>query len=142
MEILNIFLLEACLQKVKGNIGVSRKLESFTMNKKDFMLTIGGDFTIELWHLTKGKMRRVKVFQLQEELEVEGIIYLENYKIFATVHATEEIRFFGLFSGKLERILDIGLKESLYTFLMKDKNAIGVVGFEQNLVKIVQLHSI
>ena len=130
------------LCSIKGNGGVSRTLESVTINKKDFMLTAKYGSTVEVWHLTKGRMRRLKVIQMQEEIEVYCTVYFENYKMVATVHGTEEVRFWRLFSGKLEWRLDVEMNECFHSFLMKDKNAMGVVDWGPKLIKIVQLNSV
>jgi len=127
------------LNSVQGILWDSstRKILSIKINGKDFVLTTGDHFTIKIWNLTKGKMRLIKVIYAKER--VYSMVYLEDCQMIATTHNTGEIKFFRLMSGKLECTLDVDLKNCQYVFLMKDKNALGAVGWGQNIIKIVQL---
>ena len=66
-----------------------------------------------------------------------GGIDLEKEKMIATTDHTQEIQFWTLPSGKLEWELDSGMAEGFNILLTKDKNALGVVGYRQNLITII-----
>jgi len=114
------------------------KVLSLTIKGKDFIVTAGYDEKIQIWHLTKGKMKKLKGFSVQEG--VVGMVYLENYKMLAVTFTGSSLKFFRFPSGKLESTLGLGMKYCQNIFLMKDKNALGVAGSNKNIVKIIQLH--
>ncbi len=112
------------------------------INRKDYILIAGEDFTIEIWHFIKGEMRRIKAIRMPEEARVRSMVYLEKYKMIVTTHFTQEIRFWKFSSGKEECRLDVGMDECFYTFLIKDKNALGVIAGDKEFIKIVQLYQL
>jgi len=85
-------------------------------------------------------MRRLKVIRMPKGLLTQSMGYLENEKMIVTTHYTQEIRLWRLLSGKLECTLDVGMTECFYSFVMKGENAFGVVGWKQNIIKIVRLY--
>jgi len=105
---------------------------------KEYIVTGGNDHTIKIWHFVKGKMRLLKVIQNNED--VSTIVYLENYKMIASTHHRDYIKFFKMPFGTLEKTLPLGLNKARNIFLMKDKNLLGVADLTRNVIKMVQLH--
>ena len=132
-----------CLPKLpilyafKGNSGGLRRIQSVTIYGKEY-IAAGSGSTIEIWHLIKGKMRRAKVVWTREE--VKGMVYLENYKMIATTHNTQEVRFWRLPSGKLEHTFHGSMRKYGNIFYMKEQNALGVASLGLNIIEIIQLH--
>jgi len=119
------------------NYAFSRKVQSMTINGKELIVTTESDAKIRIWHFLKGRMRLLRVIQTKEK--VSRMIYLDEYKMIATTHLTQEIKFFRLESGKLEGTLDVKMGNLYSIFLMKNKNSFGVASFSENMIKIVQL---
>jgi len=113
-------------------------ITTVTINKKEYIITGGNDHTIKIWHFIKGKMRLLKVIQNNED--VSTIVYLENYKMIASTHHRDYIKFFKMPFGTLEKTLPLGLNKARNIFLMKDKNLLGVADLTRNVIKVVQLH--
>ena len=111
---------------------------SVKIDGKDYIVTGGNDHTIKIWHLNKGKMRMLKVIQNTEDIST--IVYLENYKMIASTHHRDFVKFFKLPMGTLEATLPLGLGKVRNIFLMKDKNMLGVGDLAKNVLKIIQLH--
>ncbi len=122
------------LYSVQGNHGGLARLKRIMINKRDFILTTGDDCVIRIWSLTKGKMRLVKVIRMPKE--VFSMVYLENYRMIATLHETSEIRFWRFPSGKLECTLEDGMGEYFDSFFMKNENALGVLGSRPKIIHL------
>jgi len=106
--------------------------------KKEYIITGGNDNAIRIWHFIKGKMRLLKVIHIEED--VSCMVYLEEYKMIATTHHKEYIKFFSLPSGRLDTTLTLDMTKSRNIFLMGDKNTLGVADLGKNIIKMVQLH--
>jgi len=113
-------------------------IQNITINKKEYIVTGGNDHAIRIWHIIKGKMRLLKVIQIEEDISC--MVYLENYKMIATTHHREYIKFFSIPSGKLTTTLRLDMTKSRNIFLMNDKNTLGVADLGKNIIKMVQLH--
>ena len=59
----------------------------------------------------------------------------------ATTHANESIKFWSLFSGELKHVYSSS-KQASFTnaFLIKEKNALGVIDWRRKVIEIIQLH--
>jgi len=111
--------------------------QSININGKEYMITSSKDQNVKIWCLVKGKMRLVRVIP-NEEIPY-SVVYLENYKVIAVAYHSNEIKFFGLLTGKLERTFDLSRNDEYRMFLVKDKNMIGVTSENTNLIKFIQL---
>ena len=125
------------LYSVQGNHGGLARLKRIMINKRDFILTTGDDCVIRIWSLTKGKMRLIKVISLSDKFY--SMVYLESCKMFAVTHFTHFMSFLHFPSGKLECMLNLNMRQSANIFLMKEKNSIGVLSFEECVIKIIGL---
>lgn len=126
------------LYSTRGHKDRCIEIHHAKVHKKGYFVTNGADRTIRIWHITKGKVRLLKVIRLKER--VYSMAYLENYRLLAVVQSSKEVKFLSLLSGKIEKTLDLNLTSCVNVFFMKDKNAIGVVSSAENAIRIVQLH--
>ena len=111
--------------------------QSFMMNGKEYVATIAQEKAIEIWGMTKGRMKLVKV--IQTEKRICSFVYLERYKMIAVVYPSRYVEFFKVLSGKLEKRFEMKINDARSMFLMKDRNMIGVVSFYQGIIEFIQL---
>jgi len=112
-------------------------IQSAMINGKEYVITATEDEGIKVWCTRKGKLKLIKVIQMGI---VRNFVYLENYKMIATVSGVNLIEFLSILTGKLERRMKLGQHEAQRMFLMKDKNMIGLPGYRNNSIEFVQLH--
>jgi len=122
-----------CLRRGDG-VGMMEKL---VMNKKEYIVTSGSDGKIKIWHVNRGRIRLLKVIEFEED--ITSMVYLENYRMIAVTCRENYIKFLKIPSGKLRWTLDVEMSQVSNVFLMKDKNALGVADWDQNVIKIIQL---
>jgi len=118
--------------------GWTLALQSFTVNGKEYVVTISEDQTVRIWHLLKGKMRLLKV--LYNGRGFRSLVYLENYKMIAIAYEPSEISFFRFPSMKLERKVELKKDGLNHLFVMKDKNMIGATNDSEGFIDFIQLH--
>ncbi len=83
-------------------------------------------------------MKLLRVIPIEDK--VYRMVYLEDYKMLATIYYTRFIKFYSIPSGKLERMIDLGIEKWSNLLLMKDKNFLGVVSPSGDMIKILRLH--
>ena len=119
--------------RTRGNAALP---QSFMMNGKEYVATTAQDEEIKIWHVVKGRMRLVKV--IRTERRISSFVYLENYKMIAAVFRSNEMEFYKVPSGRLERRLELETSDAESIFL-KGKDMLGVLSFHQSVVEFVQL---
>jgi len=114
-------------------------IEDFHVDGKEYVVTSSHDSTVKIWHLIKGRIRFFRIIHV--EAIVYSLVYLEGFKMIAMVYENyQEIRFFNVFSGKLERTFSFSEDTCPGSgFLMKDKNMNGVVPQQEKEIKCIQL---
>jgi len=102
-----------------NDYGISRKVQSIRISQREYTTVVGGDYTIKIWHLFKGKMRKLKVIPTGDQ--VYCMVYLENYKMLVTTHQTQSIKFWRFPSGRYVSKIDVKMRSCYGVFLMKNK---------------------
>jgi len=92
------------------------KLESVFMKNKEYIVTCGFDGKIHLWHLVKGRMRRLRSIVIGEI--IHGLVFLEEYKMLAITYGRDanEMKFISLLSGRLKFRLDLQMERAINLF--------------------------
>jgi len=111
--------------------------QRIVINKKEYIVTASQDWTVKIWHLLKGRMRLLRVIYCEESNL--SMVYLENYKMIALASGSDSVKFFRLFSWKLEGTVSLSKDNTRSLFLMKEKNMIGTTSFAHSSIELIQL---
>jgi len=113
-------------------------LQWVKVNGKEYIVTASIDRFVRIWHLTKGRMRLIKAMHNEDIPYSLG--YLENEKMIAVGYNSNYIKFLRLPSMKLEKTVPLSGGGVHHLFLMKEKDSIGVLSKNENLVEFIKLH--
>lgn len=126
------------IHKVSGSPCVW-KIESAMIKNKEFLITIGSDCKIRIWHLIKGRMRVLRTINIGDQ--ASGFAYLEDHKMIAVAYGKEhsDLEFFSLISGRLESKTYLGMGMTPgNVFAMKGQNIAGVTHWDTKVIKLVK----
>jgi len=131
-----ILILESvCGSEQRKGIPV---IKSARINGKEYIITAGLDRTMRIWHFVKGKMRLLRVIKTEDI--VCRIVYLEKYQMIVATFRKNYVKFWRFVSGKLELKLIMGKQQYAEIFLIKEKNTLGLLSSQSNLIKLVPLY--
>ena len=111
--------------------------QSITINGKEYVITAGQEGAVKIWHLIKGRMRLLRVIWTEEI--PYSVVYLEYYRRIAIASECNYVRFFSLPCGRLESTVYLSEDDTHSLFLMKEKNMIGVMSYNDSSIEFIQL---
>jgi len=113
-------------------------IHSLNINGKEYVVTSSKNQPVKIWHLTKGRMRLLKV------IHTEGVcpssIYFEQEKMIVIGDQSNEIKFLRFPSMRLEKAVRVSHLGVHHLFSMKEKGLIGVRCGTGNRVEFIQLY--